>query len=209
LRVNVPVAPELDGRVGRPPGRSRAVRVPPGGEARPVTHDSRGQLPLLLGAEGEPALLGVEDEGQLGRVEGTQVVEHAEEAPGRVGELVRLPRGVHLGPNDLVSSCNQTDSTLSCECKKGTPGACELLRETDPDSAARISRASNSAPKIDPDKPASEVLRGKAKREFPGEHLDKPLNQINELLKSAEGEANRSLQKAKKSLEQQDRILDD
>jgi hypothetical protein len=119
-----------------------------------------------------------------------------------------LPHAVYLGPNDLVSPCNQTDSTLSCECKKGTAGACDLLRQANPEEAAKASRASSSAPKIDPDKPASEVLRGQAKREFPGEHLDKSLKEIKELLKSAEGQEKRSLQKAKKILEQQDRILD-
>jgi hypothetical protein len=100
------------------------------------------------------------------------------------------------------------NSTVICECKKGHVGACDLLRQVDPERAARASRASSSTPKIDPDKPASEVLRGQAKREFPGEHLNKSLNEIKEELKSAEGPAKRSLQKAKKILEQQDRILD-
>jgi hypothetical protein len=111
-----------------------------------------------------------------------------------------LPRGTHLNPKDWVSPCNQTDSTLSCECKKGTPGACDLLRTTHPEQAAKTPKASGSVPKIDPDKPASEVLRGGAKREFPGEHLN---------LKTADGATKRSLQKAKKILEQQDRILDE
>jgi hypothetical protein len=61
---------------------------------------------------------------------------------------------------------------------------------------------------IDADKPANEVLPGSLRREFPGEHLDKSLNQIREALKRAAGNERGSLQKAKKILEQADRLMD-
>lgn len=43
-----------------------------------------------------------------------------------------LPQGVYLASGEVVSPCNQTDSTVSCECKKGNAGACDILRQTDP-----------------------------------------------------------------------------
>lgn len=120
-----------------------------------------------------------------------------------------LPRGAHFSPKGWVSPCNQTDSTLSCESKKGTAGACELLRTTHPEQVTKAPKSGGSVPKVDPNKPASEVLRGGAKREFPGEHLNKSLNEIRELLKTADGATRCSLQKATRFLEQQDRILDE
>jgi RHS repeat-associated protein len=66
-----------------------------------------------------------------------------------------------------------------------------------------------SGGKVDPDKPAEQVLRGKSKREFPGEHSGKSLNEIRKELRTATGQEKRSLQKAKKILEQQGRIHGD
>jgi hypothetical protein len=64
------------------------------------------------------------------------------------------------------------------------------------------------ATQLDPSKPADQVLPGSLRREFPGEHLGKSLNDIREALKSASGKAKRSLQTAKKILEQAGRLLD-
>jgi hypothetical protein len=64
-----------------------------------------------------------------------------------------------------------------------------------------------SVDSCDPTKPAKEVLRGRLKREFPSEHLDS-LNEIKEKLRAATGAEKRKLQKAKKLLEQQDRLGD-
>ena len=61
---------------------------------------------------------------------------------------------------------------------------------------------------LDPTKPANDVLPGSLRREFPGEHLGKSLNDIREALKSAKGPAKRSLQTAKKILEQAGRLLE-
>jgi hypothetical protein len=61
---------------------------------------------------------------------------------------------------------------------------------------------------LDPTKPADQVLPGSLRREFPGEHLGKSLNDIREALKSATGKAKRSLQTAKKILEQAGRLLE-
>jgi RHS repeat-associated protein len=61
--------------------------------------------------------------------------------------------------------------------------------------------------KIDPNKPAGDVLPGSLRPEFPGEHLGKSLNQIKDLLKTATGKAWASLSKAKKMLEQADRLV--
>lgn len=60
---------------------------------------------------------------------------------------------------------------------------------------------------VDPDKPADEVLPGRLRPKFPGEHLDKSLNEIRKALKGAKGKDKRSLQTAKKLLEQVDRLL--
>jgi hypothetical protein len=62
---------------------------------------------------------------------------------------------------------------------------------------------------IDPTKPAREVLPGRVKRQFPGEYLDHSLREIKALLKKASGKEKRSLQKAKKLLEQLPRLLGD
>ncbi|MEZ4465656.1 MAG: polymorphic toxin-type HINT domain-containing protein, partial [bacterium] len=59
----------------------------------------------------------------------------------------------------------------------------------------------------DPTKPAREVLPGRLRREFPAEHLDKSLNDIKAALSGESGQAKRSLQKAKKLLEQVDRLM--
>ena len=59
---------------------------------------------------------------------------------------------------------------------------------------------------LDPTKPAREVLKGRLKREFPGDYLDQSLNDIKDMLGKAKGEEKRKLQKAKKLLEQQDRL---
>ena len=60
---------------------------------------------------------------------------------------------------------------------------------------------------VDATKPAREVLAGSLRRKFPGEHLGKSLNQIKEALRTATGPAKKSLQTAKKLLEQQERLL--
>ena len=61
--------------------------------------------------------------------------------------------------------------------------------------------------RIDPNKPARDVVPGSLRPEFPGEHWDKSLNEIKELLRKAGGKEKNSLQKAKKILEQADRLL--
>ncbi len=63
-------------------------------------------------------------------------------------------------------------------------------------------------PGVDPSRSAQDVLPGSLKREFPGEHLDKSLEEIRASLGSATGEEKRSLQKAKKILEQAQRLLE-
>jgi hypothetical protein len=75
---------------------------------------------------------------------------------------------------------------------------------------AMMSKGSGSSgsSKIDPTKPANEVLLGSLRREFPGQHLNKSLNEIKELLRTASGEEKRSLQTAKKLLEQSERLLE-
>jgi len=52
------------------------------------------------------------------------------------------------------------------------------------------------------------VLPGSLRREFPGQHLDKSLNEIKEALRTAKVADKRSLQTAKKILEQAERLLD-
>ena len=61
--------------------------------------------------------------------------------------------------------------------------------------------------RIDPTKPAKDVLPGSLRREYPGEYLDKSLNQVKDLLKGAKGQEKNALQKAKKLLEQAERLL--
>ncbi|KYG09587.1 hypothetical protein BE21_17060 [Sorangium cellulosum] len=68
--------------------------------------------------------------------------------------------------------------------------------------------ASRAASRIDPTKPAREVLPGSLRREFPGQHLDKSLNGIKDALRTASGAEKRSLQTAKKILEQSERLLE-
>jgi hypothetical protein len=80
-------------------------------------------------------------------------------------------------------------------------------------SAARgeAGKATGEAAKalaIDPTRPANEVLPGSLRREFPGQHLNKSLNQIKDLLRTASGAEKRSLQTAKKILEQSERLLE-
>ena len=70
-----------------------------------------------------------------------------------------------------------------------------------------IKRGARKTLKIDPTKPAQEVLPGDLKREFPSQHLDKSLNEIKNLLRQSSGMEKRILQKAKKILEQSDRLL--
>jgi hypothetical protein len=60
----------------------------------------------------------------------------------------------------------------------------------------------------DPTKPAHEVLKGRLQREFPSEYLNESLSEIKSKLKRATGAEKRKLQKAKKLLEQQDRLGD-
>ena len=81
------------------------------------------------------------------------------------------------------------------------------LSDNFPDSTYLNQNAKHKSCPIDPNKPANEVLPGKLKREFPGEHLDKSLNMIKDALKIADGTEKRSLQKAKKILEQIDRLM--
>ncbi|WP_437997659.1 hypothetical protein WMF26_44235 [Sorangium sp. So ce185] len=68
--------------------------------------------------------------------------------------------------------------------------------------------ASRAASRIDPTKPAREVLPGSLRREFPGKHLDKSLNGIKDALRTESGAEKRSLQTAKKILEQSERLLE-
>ena len=56
-------------------------------------------------------------------------------------------------------------------------------------------------------KPAKDILPSSLKREFPAEHLNKSLSQIQKELKSAKGATKQSLQKAKKLLQQSKRLL--
>lgn len=65
----------------------------------------------------------------------------------------------------------------------------------------------SSQHRIDPAKPAQDVLPGGLRREFPSQHLQKSLNEIKDLLRDATGEDKRSLQTAKKLLEQAPRLL--
>lgn len=51
------------------------------------------------------------------------------------------------------------------------------------------------------------MLPGSLHREFPGEHLDKSLNQVKEALRNATGRQAERVRKAKKLLEQADRLL--
>jgi hypothetical protein len=60
---------------------------------------------------------------------------------------------------------------------------------------------------LDPTRPAEEVLPGSLQREFPGEHLGKSLNDIKDALEGATGAEKKALQKAKKLLEQYERLL--
>lgn len=75
-----------------------------------------------------------------------------------------------------------------------------------PTSAAK--GGEQAAPRIDPTKPANEVLPGSLRREFPGQHLGKSLNDIKGALRTAEGADKKSLQTAKKILEQSERLLE-
>jgi len=74
--------------------------------------------------------------------------------------------------------------------------------------AAKATGEAAKAARIDPTKPANEVLPGSLRREFPGQHLNKSLNQIKDLLRTASGGEKRSLQTAKKILEQSERLLE-
>ena len=58
----------------------------------------------------------------------------------------------------------------------------------------------------DPEKPARDVLSGRVKREFPSEYLNDSLNDIKDKLRRAAGAKKRKLQRAKKLLEQQERL---
>ena len=61
---------------------------------------------------------------------------------------------------------------------------------------------------INPNVPASDVVPGSLKRKFPGEHFGKTLNEIKDALKKSAGKEKKSLQTAKKILEQAGRLLD-
>ena len=65
--------------------------------------------------------------------------------------------------------------------------------------------AHNSCPG---DKAAQDILNATLKRKFPSQHLDKSLNQIKDLLKTAKGKDKASLTRAKKALEQGVRLMD-
>ncbi len=67
----------------------------------------------------------------------------------------------------------------------------------------------NMSGSFDPSKAAKHVLPGRLKREFPSQYLDKSLNEIKDMLKNATGAEKRALQKAKKILEQQERLMGD
>jgi hypothetical protein len=60
---------------------------------------------------------------------------------------------------------------------------------------------------VDPTRPARDVLSGSLKRYFPSQHLGKSLNDIRRALRGAKGLEKRTLQTAKKLLEQQGRLL--
>lgn len=60
---------------------------------------------------------------------------------------------------------------------------------------------------LDHNKKANDVLPGSLRREYPGQHLDKSLNEIETALRSAKGVEKKILGKAKKILEQADRLL--
>jgi hypothetical protein len=64
-----------------------------------------------------------------------------------------------------------------------------------------------SADKLDPTKPAENVLPGSLKRKFPTGLLGKSLNEIEEALKKATGKEKSDLKTAKKILEQVKRLL--
>ena len=55
-------------------------------------------------------------------------------------------------------------------------------------------------------KAAKDVLSGTLKREFPGQYLNMSLSEIKKALKGAIGPEKKALQKAKKLLEQQERL---
>ena len=57
-------------------------------------------------------------------------------------------------------------------------------------------------------KPAKEIVQGSLRREFPGEHLGKSLEDIQAALRTARGAEKKSLQKAKKIIEQAERLLE-
>jgi hypothetical protein len=64
-----------------------------------------------------------------------------------------------------------------------------------------------TADKLDPTKPAENVLPGSLKRKFPTGLLGRSLNEIEEALKKATGKEKSDLKTAKKILEQVKRLL--
>ena len=67
----------------------------------------------------------------------------------------------------------------------------------------------NTSGSSDPNRAAKDVLPGSLRREFPSQYLDKSLNEIKDMLRVAKGNEKRALQKAKKLLEQQERLMGD
>ena len=73
---------------------------------------------------------------------------------------------------------------------------------------AKGKKAADAKRAADKGRKASELVSGKLKREFPSEHLNKTPNEIEKALKNATGKEKKSLQKAKKLLQQQERLRD-
>ena len=62
---------------------------------------------------------------------------------------------------------------------------------------------------VDPIRAAQDILPGSLRREFPSQYLGNSLNEIKDMLKTATGPTKRTLQKAKKLLEQIPRLTGD
>lgn len=109
------------------------------------------------------------------------------------GEIIEWVYNFAEGYSDQQCGTAPDGSPLLCGIPPGPGNIAKGLK------AAKAARAA---------KPAKEVLPGPLRREFPGEHLDKSLNEIKDLVRTAEGAGKKSLQKAKKLLEQADRLMD-
>jgi RHS repeat-associated protein len=70
-------------------------------------------------------------------------------------------------------------------------------------------RGGEGCGQLDPDKPAKEILPGSLRPKFPGQHLDKSLNEIRKALKNTRGPEKKTLQTAKKLLQEAERLLEE